>query len=261
MHTGASAAFGCGVRGKGDDMKRFVAEDSFWQLFPDAVIGVVVARGMKSADEVEDEDMAALESLLDRANVLAERHLTSDTISENAPVKAWREAYRRFKTKKGARCSIENLLKRVLKGKPVGAITPSVDIYNAVSLKYALPVGGEDIDAFAGDLRLAITDGGDDFEPLGEGGAADPTLAGELAYLDDAGAVCRCWNWRDGQRTALTDDSSNAFLIIECVEPERADDCRAAMEELAGLVERYLGARIAVKKLITSDDREVVIEP
>ncbi len=61
---------------------------------------------------------------------------TSDTISENAPVKAWREAYRLFKTKKGARCSVENLLKRVLKGKPVGHITPAVDIYNTVSLTF-----------------------------------------------------------------------------------------------------------------------------
>ena len=225
-------------------MKRFVTEDSFWQLFPSAAIGIVVAEGMKPALEVDEAQKAELEALLDRANVLAERHLTSDTISENEPVKAWREAYRAFKTKKGARCSIENLLKRVLKGKPVGPITPSVDIYNAISLKYALPVGGEDIDAFL---------------PLGEDETEDPTLPGELCYLDDAGAVCRCWNWRDGQRTALTDDSRNAFLIIECVEPARVDDCRAAIDELAELVERYLGATIAVKDVITSEHREVVI--
>lgn len=240
-------------------MKKFVTEESFWQLFPDAAIGVVVAEGMKPASEVAPEDAAQIERLLERANALAERHLTSEVISENEPVKAWRDAYRRFKTKKGARCSIENLLKRVLKGKPVGSITPSVDIYNAISLKYALPVGGEDIDAFQGDLRLAVTEGGDAFEPLGEDGKQDPTLPGELCYCDDAGAVCRCWNWRDGVRTALTDDSSNAFLIVECVEPERVDDCRAAVDELAELVERYLGAAIAAKAIVTSDDREVVI--
>ena len=240
-------------------MKRFVTEDSFWQLFPSAAIGIVVAEGMKSASEVDEAQKVELEALLDRANVLAERHLTSDTISENEPVKAWREAYRAFKTKKGARCSIENLLKRVLKGKPVGPITPSVDIYNAISLKYALPVGGEDIDAFVGDLRLTVTEGGDAFLPLGEDEAEDPTLPGELCYLDDAGAVCRCWNWRDGQRTALTDDSRNAFLIIECVELARVDDCRAAIDELAELVERYLGATIAVKDVISSEHREVVI--
>ena len=242
-------------------MKKFVTEDSFWELFPDAAIGVVVARGMKRADEVSDEDNAELERLLVRANMMAERHLTSDTISENAPVKAWREAYRKFKTKKGARCSIENLLKRVLKGNPVGPITPSVDIYNAVSLTYALPVGGEDIDAFQGDLRLTVTQGGDAFLPLGSDEHDDPTLPGELCYLDDAGAVCRCWNWRDGVRTALTDGSRNAFLIIECVEPDRVEELAAAIDELAESVERYLGAAIEAKQIVDAQHREVVIEP
>ena len=240
-------------------MKQFIAEDSFWNLFPQAVIGVVVAEGMKPASEVPQEDADEIARLLDRANIAAERHLTSDTISENAPVKAWREAYRAFKTKKGARCSIENLLKRVLKGKPVGSITPAVDIYNAVSLTYALPVGGEDIDAFEGDLRLGLTEGGDAFLPLGENESDDPTLPGELCYRDDAGAVCRCWNWRDGVRTALTDDSKNAFLIIECVEPERVADCEAAINKLAELVERYLGATIRTKALVTAEQRSVAI--
>lgn len=139
-------------------MKSFVAEDSFWELFPQAAIGVVVVKGMKPAAQIPQEDVDAIAALLDRANIDAERHLTSDTISENAPVKAWREAYRLFKTKKGARCSIENLLKRVLKGKPVGHITPAVDIYNTVSLTYALPVGGEDLHAIEGDLCLKVTD-------------------------------------------------------------------------------------------------------
>lgn len=234
-------------------MKNFIAEDSFWELFPQAAVGVVVVTGMKPAAEISEEDVKAVAALLDRANIDAERYLTSDTISENAPVKAWREAYRKFKTKKGARCSIENLLKRVLKGKPVGHITPAVDIYNMVSLSYALPVGGEDLRAIEGDLRLAVTDGGDAFLPLGED-TDDPTLPGELAYIDDAGAVCRCWNWRDGVRTALTDDSADAFLAIECVEPARMGDCQAAIGRLAELLERYLSATVVVKTLVTRDN-------
>ena len=83
-------------------MKSFIAEDSFWELFPQAAVGVVVVEGMKPTAQISQEDVDAIAALLDRANIDAERHLTSDTISENAPVKAWREAYRLFKTKKGA---------------------------------------------------------------------------------------------------------------------------------------------------------------
>ena len=81
-------------------------------------------RGMKPANEISPEDAQAIEQLLIRANALAEKHLESPTLSENAPVRAWRQAYQQFKTKRGARCSIENLLKRVLKGNPVGSISP-----------------------------------------------------------------------------------------------------------------------------------------
>lgn len=239
-------------------MKSFIAEDSFWELFPQAAVGVVVVEGMKPAAQIPQEDVDAIAALLDRANIDAERHLTSDTISENAPVKAWREAYRLFKTKKGARCSIENLLKRVLKGKPVGHITPAVDIYNTVSLSYALPVGGEDLHAIEGDLRLKVTDGGDAFLPLGEE-ADDPTLPGELAYIDDAGAVCRCWNWRDGQRTALKDSSANAILVMECADPARTSDLNDALDEFAQLMERYLGASIEVRAVVDRAHPEVVL--
>ncbi len=240
-------------------MKRFVTEESFWELFPDARIGVVVAHGMRPTAAVPEEDARALARRLAEANAAADAHLTSNTISQNEVVAVWRDAYQRFKTKKGARCSVENLLKRVLKGNPVGSITPSVDAYNAVSLAYALPVGGEDIDAMAGDIRLGVTEGDDAFRPLGEDEDA-PTLAGELCYRDDAGAICRCWNWRDGERTALTDETAKAFLIIESVDPTRAADLEAAVDELAGLVEKHLGAAIFAREIITRDNREMVID-
>lgn len=241
-------------------MQKFIAEESFWELFPEAAIGVVVATGMKPTGEVPFEDSAAIAKLLAEANTQADRHLTSNTISQNEAVRVWREAYQRFKTKKGARCSIENLLKRVLKGNPVGSITPSVDIYNAISLKYALPVGGEDIDSFEGNLRLGITEGGDAFRALGED-EDDPTLAGELCYRDDAGAVCRCWNWRDGRRTALSDDSKSAFLVIECVDPTRLGDLDAALRELAQLVERFLGASVETRAIVDRAHPDLVIVP
>lgn len=240
-------------------MKQFVAEDSFWELFPDARIGVVVAHGMRPTAEVPEEDARAIARRLAEANSAADAHLNSNTISQNEVVAVWRDAYQKFKTKKGARCSVENLLKRVLKGNPVGSITPSVDAYNAVSLAYALPVGGEDIDAMDGDIRLGITEGGDAFRALGEDEDA-PTLAGELCYRDDAGAICRCWNWRDGVRTALTDESAKAFLIIESVDPARADDLQAAIDELADLVESHLGATIFAKEVVTRDNPTMVID-
>ena len=235
---------------------KFVCEESFWQIFPDASIGVIVADGILPTDQVSEENVAKAAKLLDRANVIAQKWVPDPTISKNEVPAVWREAYRKFKTKKGVRSSVENLLKRVLKDNPVGHINPSVDISNAISLKYAIPMGAENVDAFEGTFRLKVTEGDDYFLPIGSD-ENDPTLPGELCYVDDAGAVCRCWNWRDGQRTEVTDETPHCVFIMENIQPERLGDLQEAVDELAGELEEILGATITHKEILTRDNPEM----
>lgn len=229
-------------------MSRFIIEEPVWELFPELSVGVVVAKGVDNSEAKEEELKDILAAELEKANEEAKKYLTAETLSENEVVSVWRQAYQQFKTKKGVRCSIEALLKRASKGNAVGNINPLVDIYNVISLKYALPCGGEDLDHFVGDLRLTKTEGGDEFLALGDE-ENDNTLPGEVCYLDDAGAVCRCFNWRDGVRTMLTEETRNAFLIIECVDPNRKDVMEKAIHELAEVTRSYLGGTAEVSIL------------
>ena len=135
-----------------------------------------------------------------------------------------------------------------------------VDIYNAVSLEYALPCGVEDIETFAGDLRLMVTEGGDPFQALGDEHPSE-TLRGEVCYLDDAGAVCRCWNWRDGVRTMLTERTTRAVAIIESVDPSRRADLEAALASLAGRVERLMGANIDAQEILVRGNASIGLAP
>jgi DNA/RNA-binding domain of Phe-tRNA-synthetase-like protein len=236
----------------------FIVEPQFWSLFPDAEIAVAVIRGLNNSAILPEATRTAVEEMLSDANLVARSHLTAPTLTENREVAVWREAFTRFKTKKGARSSIEALLKRVDKGNPVGSINPLVDIYNSISLRHALPCGGEDLDTFVGDLRLTVTGGGDHFLALGDS-ETDPTLPGEVAYLDDVGAVCRCWNWRDGQRTMLTEVTTNAFLIIESVDPSRGADVRLALDELTATVVRLLGGEVVVKQVLHREQQSCTL--
>lgn len=229
-------------------MSKFIIEESFWNLFPDTEIGIVLAKNIDNTEEGTKSVRPDIIELLRKSNEDAKKFLTEEVLSQNKVISVWRDAYRKFKTKKGVRCSIEALLKRVEKGKEVDAINPLVDIYNSISLQYGLPCGGEDIDTFKGNLRLTETQGGDKFLALGDE-EYDTTLPGEICYLDDEEAVCRCWNWRDGQRTMLTEDTKNAFLIIESVDPDRSDDLKAALNTLAELTQKYLGGTAEIKIL------------
>lgn len=229
-------------------MSKFIIEEPFWNLFPDAEIGIVLARNIDNTEEGAEAVRPDLIELLEKSNQEAKKFLTEEVLSQNKVVSVWRDAYRKFKTKKGVRSSIEALLKRVEKGKEVDMINPLVDIYNSVSLQYGLPCGGEDLDTFRGNLRLTETKGGDLFLALGDE-EYDNTLPGEICYLDDEEAVCRCWNWRDGQRTMLTEDTKNAFLIIESADSERSDDLKAALNKLAEWTQKYLGGTTEIKIL------------
>ena len=231
-------------------MRRFVIEPSFWELFPEASIGVILLKNYENAAESPQE----LVDMLAESNILAAQYLTAENFSDNPVIQVWRQAYRKFRTKKGVRCSIEALLKRSRGDNPAHTINPLVDIYNSASLRYALPVGSEDLDTFVGDLRLTITEGGDAFRLIGEE-EDDPSLPGELVYKDDAGAVCRCFNWRDGQRTMITEKTRNAFMIIENIEPERIGDLKALMDFVQENAETYLHAEVT-RMILDIDHRE-----
>ena len=226
-------------------MGKFIITEEFWELFPQAEISIVLAKGITNKETLTENNRKEINELLKRSSEEAKKYLTKEVFSENEVISVWRKAYQQFKTKKGVRCSIEALLKRIEKGKGLTSINPLVDIYNAVSLTYGLPCGGEDVGALKGNMLLTKAIGEELFLALGNE-EYDNALPGEVIYKDDEGAVCRCWNWRDGQRTMLTENTVNAFLIIESVDTDRSKDLKEAAESLAELTQKYLGGTMEI---------------
>lgn len=99
------------------------------------------------------------------------------------------------------------------------------------------------MDRFVGDLQLTITDGGDEFYLIGDD-RNQPTLPGELCYKDDVGAFCRCFNWRDGERTMITNQTQNAFLVIELLDDSREQAFREALDFIQQAATLHLGASV-----------------
>lgn len=234
-------------------MANFIAEESFWELFPDARIGVLRLRGL---DNSPRENAAITQALAD-AHESALTHVPNETWTENDVVSRWRGAFQKFKTKKGARASIEALLKRVSNGNTIGSINPLVDVYNTISLEYGVPVGGEDLATVQGDVRLTLADGGEAFRPLGTD-ADEPALQGELVYKDHAGAICRCWNWREAERTMLTESTTDAIMVLEAVDATTDDAFWKATEALAEAIRTHLGAEVEVHRVTHESPRATI---
>jgi DNA/RNA-binding domain of Phe-tRNA-synthetase-like protein len=221
---------------------KFTIEEPFRGLFPEALIGIVVASGIDNR-RAEEEARAELAAAVAQVTPAIDGH----ELAAHPAVAPWREAYRRFGVKPSRhRSSIEGLLRSVPAGGP-RSINPLVDLYNAVSLRHMLPCGGEDLAAVRGDMRLTLAAGGESFVPLGSA-EESPPLPGEVVYADDAGIICRAWNWREAERTKLTPETTRAVLVIEALPPRTAGDLLAACGDLAESVSNHLGAscRIAL---------------
>lgn len=238
-------------------MKKFIVDKEVWELFPEMNIGILTFTN--SPQKLNKDEQKEIAELLAKTNNEAKKYVLNEIFAENAVIKIWREAYQKFPTKKGARCSIENLLKRVLHNNPVSSILPGVDITNIISLKYALPIGAEDLDKFIGNLHLGIATGKETFMPIGSDKEESP-LSGEIAYKDEAGIVCRCLNWRDGIRTAITDETTKEFIAIECLDPTREKDLQAALDELSHLLIKYLKVNIITKEIVCKNNPEITLE-
>ncbi len=232
---------------------RFVVEPSFWSLFPAVQVGVVVVRGV---DNARGTDECA--ALLRDAMAEAAQKIGDAEMAVHPAVAPWREAYRAFGVKPAKqRSSIENLLRAAVAG-TLRSINPLVDLYNTVSLRHRLPCGGEDLRAMRGDIRLTRAVGGEDFVPLGST-EPQPPQPGEVIYRDDVGVICRAWNWREAERTKLTERTTDAFLCIESLLPATEAALQAACADLAALVAHHLGGTSAVHLLNVEQPEMIVI--
>ena len=133
-----------------------------------------------------------------------------------------------------------------------------VDIYNSISLRYALPCGGEDIDKFVGNVRLTTAVANEEFIPLGTDENSSP-YEGEIVYKDDKGAICRCWNWREAVRTMLTENTKNAFLCIELTDEDRVIEFENALKHLEKMIQDNLGGESKIS-ILDINNKELVIE-
>ena len=235
-------------------MKKFIIEDSFWSLFPNVKIGIIICNNIdNSIRHIEQYSEIILE-----AEKESLKYLQSVQFSSNQVIQVWREAFKKFKTKKGARSSIEALLKRVNNGNHIGTVNPLVDIYNSISLRYALPCGGEAIDKFVGNVRLTTAVANEEFIPLGTDENSSP-YEGEIVYKDDKGAICRCWNWREAVRTMLTENTKNAFLCIELTDEDRVIEFENALKHLEKMIQDNLGGESKIS-ILDINNKELVIE-
>jgi len=216
---------------------KFKIEGKIFKKFPSLNIGVLVCKNINN----QGESTEILDLLADQSNQILKEH-SVETLKENSKIQVWKDAYRSFGAKK-YNCSIENLYRMILDGVKLKHINKIVDIYNYISLKYQVPVGGDDLDEVEGDITLRFALGDEVFIRLNSD-VIDHPKEGEIIYSDDKEVLCRRWNWRECNKSKMTEDSKNIMLVVEGLSPINLEDIQVILEHLSKLIKKFCGGEV-----------------
>ncbi len=218
--------------------------------YPDITIGVLVGRGLDN--KILNGDLLRLQK---EALTAAQAQIGDQPATKHPHISSWRELYRSFGSKPSDyRPSAEALIRRALKTGKLPRINNAVDLYNVVSVKHVIPMGGFDTDNVEGDIYLRKSDGGEKFLPLGASEHVK-TYPGEVVYADDARILTRRWNYRDADETKITEDTTNLVMFIDASPSIGVGKVESALNELINLLKEACGGEM--NKQIASRDQPI----
>jgi DNA/RNA-binding domain of Phe-tRNA-synthetase-like protein len=214
-------------------------DDQIFETFPGINLGVIIARQIDntgSADEV-------IELIRKREREIRENYNT-ETLSQEPKIESWRKAYSDFGAKpKKYKSSVESLYRMILKGVDLRPINKIVDIYNYISVKHMVPAGGDDAAKVDGDIVLRFAGGDERFTALNSD-ETETAKEGEVIYSDDKEVLCRRWNWRECDKTKMTEETRDVVLVVEGLPPVTREELNAALDDLSQMIVEYCGGEI-----------------
>lgn len=233
-------------------------DDAVARLRVDYRTVIVVAEGLQAGP-----GDARSEALLRAAEELASRTVSGSpqgagSGSRPAPghphLDAWRAAFDDFGAKPSrTRPSVDALLRRLPSLPRIDRLT---DLYNAISIAHVVPIGGEDLDQYAGAAVLTRATGDESFGTTANGEPViDHPAPGEVIWRDNTGVTCRRWNWRQCTRTRLSATTTRAVFIIDALTGIGDTGLHAAASDLAGVLSES-GPDVALaQRIIRASDQ------
>lgn len=208
---------------------QFIISSDIFKKLPDLYIGVVVAHGIDN-----HQDYPLIDNMLNK-NMKAAQHAFQDVnVKQDEHIIPYREAFRKIGINPNRfPCSAEALFKRLSKGKDLPHINPLVDLNNAISIKYTVPMGTHSLDNAQDDMMMRLSQPGDQFISLGKTEVETPD-EGEVVYAADHEVRTRRWTWRQSEAGKITADTQSVFFPLDGfvdINKEAVQEAQADLEQ------------------------------
>jgi len=220
----------------------YEVDQAVFAKLPTACFGAVAVRGLDNTRKLPE-----LSAMLQENIALCEAYFADKKPKETPDILPYREAFRALDINPNKfLCSIEALLTRIAKGKGFPAINAIVDLGNAISIKYRLPIGAHDLDTIDRGLAVRPAVEGDTFIAFGETEEEKPD-PGEIIYASGHEVRTRRWTWRQSERGKITEETRAVLFPIDGFADVNEVQVREAIEEFVTLLHRYFGDSVEIE--------------
>jgi len=215
-----------------------------WREFPGLVPGVLTVRGVTADADLTDA--------VARFQAIARERLLSSEVSGFPEIQAWRRAFSQMGLKPTQyRSASEALLRRFSKEGNLPSILPLIDLCNAVSLAFAIPVAVIDLAGLDGDLEVCHATG--DELSLTFGGEIEHPAPGEVIFADTANRVhARRWCNRQTGYSAVREGTSDVLIVSEAMHENGREDMERLVAALAESLRSSWGS-VSEPVILTAD--------
>ena len=206
---------------------KFIVQKEVFDKLDDLYIGVVIAKGVDNSKEYKNID-----KMLDESIAKAKEEFEEVKAKEDPRVIPYREGFQKVGINPNKfQCSVEAMVNSISKGRDVPHINPLVNLNNAISIKYTLPMGTHNLGLSNSNIELRYAVEEDTFEPMGSD-EVEKLDDNELVYVVDNQVRTRRWAWRQSKQGMIDKDTNYVFFPIDGFVGFNDDKVREAMNEL-----------------------------
>jgi DNA/RNA-binding domain of Phe-tRNA-synthetase-like protein len=225
----------------------FFHSQEIWSDYPELVAGALAVDGISGDVDVRPR--------LGTFFAVADSRLAAGTEAELPEIQAWRRAFTRMGLKPTQyRCAAESLLRRYRKERSLPRIHPLIDLCNAVSLAFAIPVAVFDVAKIADDLEVRYAAGSEVYEAFS--GETEHPAPHEVIFADRAGrAHARRWTNRQSRQSAVGRRTTGVLVVAEALHETADADVRKLMDSLAEELDTVWSLSPAAALLTASSPR------
>jgi len=216
---------------------KFTVTQKIFSKFPSAKFGALLIEGVDNSKVIPELETLHIETVREVASKFKDQN-----IKELPEIRSWREVFKQLDLNREFFPSHEALLMRVISKKSLPRINPLVDIYNIISLKHLIPIGGHDTDK-APSIRIDETSGKETFQTMNTNEIIK-VKKGEFAYICEDKILTRNFVWRQGETSKTNENTKSIFIPIDNVAGDMTkDNIKAIAFELAELITKNLGGK------------------